>query len=579
MMVFKKLTSLLTLKQKRSALFLLLLMIVGMLLETLGVGLLVPVLAFMAQSNPLAEHPRLAALIARWGNPTASQLIIIGMCLLVAIYAFKAIFLALLNWRQARFVFKLQANLSQRLFSGYLYQPYTFHLQRNSSQLIQTISNETGQFSRGAMLPGMILLTEGLVLLGIGSLLLVIEPIGACLVMLILFGAGGIFYSLSRSRSVRWGKARQFHEGMAIQHLQQGLGGAKAVKLAGRENDFLTQFSAHNKSSANIWEKQITLQALPRLWLEFLAVLGLAILVTTLLLRGASVASLIPTIGLFAAAAFRLMPSFNRVLTAIQNLRFALPVTNRLIDELALFDNAHQGEDIGAFDFHHEIHLENVSYSYPDAMDSALKNVNITIKKGASLGIVGSSGAGKSTFVDVILGLLPPANGKVYVDNADIQDNLRGWMKMIGYVPQHIYLTDDSLRNNIAFGIPPEQIDDDAIWHSLKAAQLEDFVRNMPEGLATVVGERGVKLSGGQRQRIGIARALYNDPPVLVLDEATSALDAITEQGVMNAVRELHGKKTILIIAHRLSTVAHCDFVITLEAGQVITDNQILSKP
>ncbi|MDZ4154767.1 ABC transporter ATP-binding protein, partial [Methylicorpusculum sp.] len=413
----------------------------------------------------------------------------------------------------------------------------------------------------------MLLLTETLVLIGICTLLLIIEPIGALLVMTILAFAGGVFFHFSRKRSARWGKARQHHEGKSIQHLQQGLGGAKEVKLLGREESFIAQFALHSSGSASVWERQITLQALPRLWLELLAVVSLATLVLILLWRGGPLSNMIPTIGLFAAAAFRLMPSFNRVLTALQNLRFALPVTNRLVDELSLLSHAKKQNDKNSTRFQNELRLENVTYTYPDSPVQALKNLTLSIPCGASIGIIGSSGAGKSTLVDLLLGLLTPTTGDVLVDGVSIQSNMRGWMSQIGYVPQAIYLTDDSLRNNIAFGVPTHEIDESAILKALHAAQLDDFLTSLPEGLDTLVGERGIRLSGGQRQRIGIARALYNDPPILVLDEATSALDTNTEKEVMHAVNALHGKKTILIVAHRLSTLDNCDAIIRLENG------------
>ncbi len=548
-------------------------MFFGMLLETLGVGMVIPVLAFLSQEDTAAQYPALQKLLAHVGNPSGSELIVGVMLVMVLLYAVKTSFVAFVSWRQAKFVFSLQASLAQRLFSGYLRQPYAFHLQRNSAELLQTVANETAQFARGAMLPGMLLLTEMLVMIGICTLLLIIEPVGALLVMIILALAGGVFYRFSRQRSARWGKARQHHEGKSIQHLQQGLGGAKEVKLLGREESFIAQFASHSSASARVWERQITLQSLPRLWLELLAVVSLTSLVLILLWKGEPMNSLIPTIGVFAAAAFRLMPSFNRVLTAMQNLRFALPVTNRLVDELSLLKHKEESSNLTAVPFQKDLKLNNISYTYPNAPTSALKSLTLTVPFGASVGIIGSSGAGKSTLVDVFLGLLKPTSGEVLVDGANIQNNMRSWMNQIGYVPQAIYLTDDSLRNNIAFGVPQDEIKEDAVVRALHAAQLDDFLESLPEGLDTLVGERGVRLSGGQRQRIAIARALYNDPPILVLDEATSALDTKTEKEVMRAVNALHGDKTILIVAHRLTTVDNCDTIIRLENGKMVAED------
>jgi len=372
---------------------------------------------------------------------------------------------------------------------------------------------------------------------------------------------------------VRWGKVRQHHEGLRIQHLQQGLGGAKDVKLLGREGDFLAQYHLHHAQSARVGELQSTLQQLPRLWLELLAVGGLALLVFVMLGRGVELTSIVPTLGLFAAAAFRLMPSVSRVLASVQAVRYAMPVINTLHEELKLAapEPAIRTTDQGRR-FYREIRLTDVAYSYPGADTPALHGLTLAIKKGESVGFIGSSGSGKSTLVDVILGLLPPSNGSVLVDGQDIQEQLRTWQDQIGYVPQSIYLTDDTLRRNVAFGIPDEHIDDAAVQRAIRDAQLEEFVGGLPNGVESIVGERGIRLSGGQRQRIGIARALYHDPSVLVMDEATSALDATTESGVMEAVTALRGSKTILIVAHRLTTVGQCDRIYRLESGTVVAE-------
>ena len=566
----KDLGVLLSRQQKRSALLLLCLMLMAMLLEMLGIGLVIPVLTLITQPGAMAQYPQLATAMAWVGNPTAKEMILMVLSLLVGVYAFKVVFIGFVTWRQARFVFGVQASLAQRLFSGYLQLPYSFHLQRNSAQLIQNVLSETNQFARGAMLPAMLLLTEAMVLFGICILLLVVEPLGALSIMIIMLFAGGLFYSMTRSRSRRWGQARQLHEGISLRHLQQGLGGLKEVKLLGCEDNFLAQFSGHMNRTAQIWQRQTTLQAIPRLWLELLAVCGLTALVGIFIWQGKPLDRLVPTMGLFAVAAFRLMPSFNRALTASQNLRFALPVISRLVEELRLFGHEQAYQHSGKLAYRHELLLQNVCFTYPGASTQVLNEISLRIPCGDCIGIIGGSGAGKSTLVDLVLGLHQPTRGSILADGVDIYSDTRGWMNQIGYVPQSIYLIDDTLRSNIAFGVPPEQVDEKSVLRALYAAQLEAFVGALPEGLDTVVGERGVRLSGGQRQRIGIARALYHDPSVLVLDEATSALDYETEQGVMEAVRALHGAKTIIIVAHRISTVMHCDTVVRLEQGAVV---------
>jgi ABC-type multidrug transport system fused ATPase/permease subunit len=556
--------------QRRMALALLGMMMVGTVLETLGVALVTPVLALMSRVGPAGGTSRLEQLLPPSLHLTRGQLLGAAVTALVAVYAIKALYLGFLAWRQSRFVFDLQLSLSQRLFSGYLHQPYAFHLQRNSAQMIRNVVSETSQFSHLAVIPGITLLSEALVLAGIAALLLVMEPIGASIVILTISLAGALFHRLTRMRLLRWGQAREHHEGMRLQHLQQGLGGVKDVKLLGRESQFLATYATHDKGVARVQERQLTLQALPRLWLELLGVVGLAALVFTLLLQSRPLDTMVPTLGLFAAAAFRLMPSVTKVLTAIQSLRFADPVIRTLAAELGQLQSSPAVQRSGDFPLRRSLRLDNVSYAYPGTADAALKDVNLTIRQGSSVGFVGGSGAGKTTLIDLVLGLLSPTSGAVRVDDADIRQNLRGWQDQIGYVPQSIYLTDDTIRCNIAFGVDPRQIDDHAVWRALRAAQLEEFVSALPDGLDTFVGERGVRISGGQRQRIGIARALYNDPDVLVLDEATSALDTATEQDVMGAVKALRGMKTILIVAHRISTVEHCDVVVRLERGSVV---------
>lgn len=557
--------------QRKAAFVMLALMLVGMVLETLGIGLVIPALTLMTQGDILSPQPDFARIVVEWlGSPTQAQLVMGGMLLLAIVYLVKAVFLAFLAWRQSTFVYGLEASLSQRLFTGYLRQPYTFHLQRNSAQLIQYSVNEVSQLSRGAVHSAMILFAELLVMTGIGVLLLVVEPVGAILVIATLGLTGFAFYKLSKARLMRWGRARQYHEGMRIQHLQQGLGGAKDVKLLGRESDFLASYAFHNEETAKVYIRQNTLEALPRLWLELLAVIGLVVLVISMLAQGKPIESVLPTLGLFAAAAFRLMPSTNRVLTTLQNLRYAFPVIEVIARELALLANAPSAASVEHLTLCRSLSIHNVSYTYSGATESALKNINLEVEIGKSVGFIGGSGAGKSTLIDVILGLLTPDQGRLTIDGKNINEVLRGWQNQIGYVPQTIYLTDDTLRRNIAFALSENQIDDLAIKRALEAAQLSEFIATLPDGLNTVVGERGVRLSGGQRQRIGIARALYHDPAVLVLDEATSSLDIATERDVMQAVNALHGEKTILIVAHRLSTVEHCDAIIHLERGEVV---------
>lgn len=588
MRVLRQIFRLLSRKQRRSAAMLILMMIVGMVLETFGIGLVIPVLGLLTAENPATTYPALAPVLEALGNPSRDRLIIAGMLGLFGIYIIKVFFLGWLAWLESRFAFGVQASLSQELFSGYLQQPWIFHLQRNSAQLIRNAMGEVAQFTSNALLPSMMLLSECLVITGIGILLISVEPLGALVVVSVLVIAAWIFQRVTRGRILKWGKARQYHEGLRIQHLQQGLGGAKDVKLLGREAEFIKQYGEHNAGSARASQRQYAVKQFPRLWLELLGVGGLTFLVLVMVGQNKPMGAFLPTLGLFAAAAFRLMPSANRVLTAIQNLRYGLPIVQNLNREKDYIDAMPRERGDSIMSLERDIEVEGVVFRYPNAGADALKGVTLAIQRGTSVGFIGSSGSGKSTLIDVILGLLAPLSGRVKVDGVDIQERLRAWQNSIGYVPQTIFLTDDTLRRNVAFGLPSEQIDDGAVTKALRAAQLEKFVNELPDGVNTVVGERGVRLSGGQRQRIGIARALYHDPPILVLDEATSSLDTETELELMNAVNALQGRKTIILVAHRLTTVERCDRIFLLENGrlacsgshdQVVTANKASKLP
>ena len=419
----------------------------------------------------------------------------------------------------------------------------------------------------------MVFISESLLILGVSIVLILVEPVGALMVVAVLGGATLVFQYFTRRRIVRWGETRRHNDGMRIKHMQQALGSVKDIKLMGREREFLARYADHNRRAANAAEKQTTLSQLPKLWLELLAVSGLALLVSTMVLQGQDMVSILPTLAVFGAAAFRMLPSVNRLVNSAQSMRFSSTVIDSLYGELQLPapELVARGE-APASEFQNEIRVTNVSFTYAGANRPALSNLSFSVAKGESIGLIGPSGSGKSTAIDVFLGLLTPASGSVSVDGVDIQEDLRRWQNQIGYVPQAIYLADESLLRNVAFGIASERIDAEAVDRAIRAAQLEEFVAGLPNGLDTVVGERGVRLSGGQRQRIGIARALYHDPAVLVLDEATSALDSATERGVMAAVEALHGSKTILIVAHRLSTVENCDRILQLHEGRLVAE-------
>lgn len=570
---FSNIQLLLTKVEKRNAWFLLILMFVGMLLETVSIGLVVPLIGLMTQENIAVKYPSLAPILATFDNLSQTKLILAAMFFLIFIYLLKTCFLAFSIWRQTSFAYKLQGRVSEQLFKLYLLQPYTFHLYKNSADLIRNTTSEVTLFTL-VINAFLLLITEMMVLTGIAIILIYIEPVGAIAVVSVLTVAGLFFHRFTRNRVLNWGKARQRHDGLRIQHLQQGLGGVKEVKLYGREDFFLQQFSFQNYKSAKINGNQVMVQQFPRLGLEFLAILGLAILVFIMSFNGVDLVTIVPTLGLFAAAAFRLMPSANRLLGALQTIKFYAPVVEMLSKELStestLKNTPTSPIPNEIIKLEHKIEFRKVSYTYEGASKKALENVSLTIEKGETVGIIGASGSGKSTLIDILLGLLNTSEGSVLIDNIRLDENSKSWQAKIGYVPQSIYLTDDSLKSNVAFGLPKEGIDDELVMKAIEAAQLAEFISQLPDGIDTFVGERGIRLSGGQRQRIGIARALYHNPEVLVLDEATSALDSETEHDVMQAIYALHKTKTVVIIAHRLSTVEKCDRLFQLEMGKLV---------
>lgn len=570
MTLIKNVIKLLTPLELKGLLILLGMTFIGMFMEMLGVGLVIPVIGLLVQENLATSTPFFNELYIFFGSPSKKSLIMGTLLALVGVFLIKNVFIAVMIWLQARFISNLQADMSQRLFTIYLRQPYTFHLQHNSSELIRNVGGEVTMLGSGIIAPGIQLITEGLVLLGIFTLLMLVEPIGTLVIGTVLGIASLSFYRLTKRYVSKWGETRQYHDGMRTQHLYQGLGGAKEVKLLGRESDFVDKYAFHTDMIASVNKFQTTLQQLPRLWLELLAVTALASLILIMLVQDGETNTILPTLGLFAAAAFRLMPSISRMINSLQQIRFSLPVVTTLYHELLLDSPESNTKKIKVrTEFNKSVCISDVNYTYPGSSCSSLKNISLSINKGDSIGIIGPSGSGKSTLIDVILGLLTPSSGTIIVDRQNIQNNIRSWQDNIGYVSQSIYLTDDTLRRNVAFGLADDEINDKAVTRAIKDAQLEKFVTELPNALETIVGEHGVRLSGGQRQRIGIARALYHDPSVLVLDEATSALDTQTEVGVMQAIKELRGKKTILIVAHRLSTVNHCNKLYRIENGEI----------
>ncbi|HBS51492.1 MAG TPA: ATPase [Coxiellaceae bacterium] len=494
-------------------------------------------------------------------------------------YIIKVVFLGFLSWRQMSFVWGVQTELSKKLFVGYLRLPYSFHLQHNSAQLIHNISYGTSLFSQNTLTASTTLIIETLAFISVTTLLIINEPYGTLLIVSLLGLIGLVLSRSIRNHTLYWGECYQKHEKMLIQYIQQGLGAIKDVKLLGCEDYLLRQYQEHSINRAKFARNKATVDNLPPFLIEMLAVLGLAVLVVTMIWQNKTKEEMLPVLGLFAAGSFRLMPSINRILGAIQNIRFSLPIVDILYKEICIIDREDkekflQKKNPSNKEFSNVITIDKLCFGYPNTKVFTLKDISLSIRYGATIGFVGSSGAGKSTLVNIILGLFAPNKGTVNIDGANVENNLRGWQNQIGYVSQSIYLIDDTLRRNIAFGLPEEDINEVALEQAVRAAQLEQFIKDLPLGMNTIVGERGVRLSGGQCQRIGIARALYHDPKILVLDEATNSLDIITERSVMDVVYDLKGSKTIIIVAHRLSTVERCDHVFHIENGRIVRDGK-----
>jgi ABC-type multidrug transport system fused ATPase/permease subunit len=499
-----------------------------------------------------------------------TQLIQLAVGFMLAVYVVKNVFLAVSTWIQRGFLTRVTSRIAARMLEVYIRQPYAFHLRKNSSSLIRN-TQDAQLIVAGGIEPMLTILTEGLIALALFSVLVAIEPLGTICVIGVLLGATFVFQRFFDQKLQRWGTLRQIQKGAIIQTIQQGLGAVKDVQVLGREDWFVDEHRERQALDANLLRRINTVQAIPRLWLEVMAIAGLVGLVVIMLATGKEIDRIIPTVGLFAATSFKVLPSINKLVNSRQTLKVSRSTIETIHHDLDLPVAMSRSTVNSGFQFKSVV-VEHLDFKYEQSESLVLSSINLKILSGEAVGFVGQSGSGKSTLIDIMLGLLHPQSGSVFINGQLIEDVKQSWQKAIGYIPQTIFLMDDSLRRNIAIGIADKEIDELAITEALKSAQLEEFVASLPDGLDTVVGERGVRLSGGQRQRIGIARALYHRPSVLVLDEATSSLDTETEHGVMQAVQALQGDKTVIIVAHRLSTVEYCDRLYRLDAGRIVDE-------
>jgi len=488
-------------------------------------------------------------------------------------YLVKNIALGLIASAQAYVVSHSIAVMARRLLEGYLAMPLPFHLRRNSAELIRNTNDSVDMVCRLVLQPAVSMISEALIVFGIVVVLMATAPLVTLIALVVLLGLLLGLLALTQRAMGRWGAQEHDLRNRALRTLQQSLGGFKEVKIMGRERYFYDLFSAQQQQFVRLRHRFATVSYLPRLMVETVFICGVLLVVLLVTARGSTGPEIIPLLGLYAYAGFRVIPSVNRIMMYLNSMRYGSCAIDELYDDFLLFARTPSAVLEVAdrpLPFTQAIALEHVAYRYDGAHAPVLQDVTLRIERGESIGIVGPTGAGKSTLVDIVLGLLQPTGGRVTVDGTDLGTAVRSWQRKIGYVPQAIYLMDDTIRRNVAFGLTDDVIDEAQVQTAVRMAQLHDFIAALPNGLDTVVGERGVRLSGGERQRVGIARALYHAPEVLVFDEATSALDVHTEREVTRAIEALHGRNTMLIIAHRLSTVRACDRLVFLRSGRVV---------
>lgn len=546
-------------------------MVIGAAFEVVGISFVIPLMNVISGSENIITE----LFQSYFGIDDRKSVALISVSFFAIIYILKGIYLSGLAWLIAKFTYTVKADVGSNLIERYLSAPYEFHLLNNSAQLIRNLTTETVQLVLNVFNPLLILISESVVIVAIVIFLLAIEPTGSIIVVSIIAVLSYGFQWFIGDYTKKLGKIRQHADGMVIQHSQEALVGIKDVKILGKEAQFYDQFRSHNFTTSNVSAKQYTVNQIPKMYLETIGVLVFLLLIAILIIRGdRDYSEIVSVLGVFALAAFRLLPCANRILSALNSLRFADSVLSNLYSELAATKTKEQLKKnldvkLSQSHFQQSIELKDVYYRYPESNEFALSNINLSIKKGESIGIIGESGSGKSTLSYAILGLLPPTKGAIYFDGMNIDANIKEWQTQIGYVQQDIFLLDDTIKRNIAFGELDSDIDPDKIIAVIAEAQLADFVKGLPDGINTQLGERGVRLSGGQKQRIGIARALYRNAPILIFDEATSALDTETETEIISAIKSFKGVRTSIVIAHDLSTIDYCDRIIELKKGQI----------
>lgn len=561
-----------TTKEKMICALIVVMMLIGALLEALGIGAIMPLLALMSDENYLQKHPDIANVAYSLGITTHRDFIMASTIMLIIIYIIKNLYLIFQTRVQIYFALNKQISLSKKLLAFYLSKPYEFHLKNNSAVLIRNVCNFVEQVISSLLLSEFYLFSEIITALGIWGMLLCVDPITAIITAGLIGGLVAMtIYQMNREIK-KQGIIRSEHSAELLKWLNQGLGSVKETTVMGKKSFFINRCCNAYDKYGQAHAKYQFLTQLPRMFIEILAVGGLLLLVVFKLSLGSNPAEIVPLLGAISLAAFRLMPSATRIISYSNNIQYFLPVLNMIYDDLRAAVNQKVNIDVDSHKklaFQNKITFQNLEFSYSGTDRKVLSGVSFEIKKGDFVGIIGQSGAGKTTFVDILLGLFCPTEGKILIDGIDVQSDIDGWRKNLAYVPQSIYLIDGSIKENIALGVDASDVDIELLNRVIGMAELTEFVNNLPDGIETSVGERGVMLSGGQRQRIGIARALYQQPDILILDEATSALDNDTEKSITDTILNLKGEITIISIAHRLSTLVDCDYKLEFFHGKV----------
>lgn len=571
--LFYKLGYIFNRRDKRNIAILLFAVIVGSFLELSAVAVFKPFADILMNPNAIRKNRYLVWIYDFFDCQTYKEfLTVLSICIIV-IYVVKNVYLICERSYMFKFSYDTQKNLSTRLLVTYMKEPYTFHLNKNIATLQRSLQEDTSQFMQ-VILYSLELITEVVTCIVLGLFLLIESKSITIVVLSLLCLCVGLFFFITKKYARGLGQKNQRYRGMIFQWMNQSLGGIKEIKILEREQYFVDEYQMYYAKFSRGLRISRVISILPKYIVEAVCMTGLLLaIIIKMYFGGADVIYYLPQLAVFAIAALRLMPSVGKINEYTTSILYALPSVDLVyhdLNEIASYVEQQDSEVKEEWNLEKEIRVEHVTYAYPNVEEPVIREADLVIEKGSTVAFIGASGAGKTTMVDLILGLLEPQEGRIMADELNVHEKPRTFHAQIGYIPQVIYLSDDTIRNNIAFGVKHGDIDEQAVLRAMEKAQLSDFINSLPHGLDTIVGDRGVRLSGGQRQRIGIARALYHDPEILVLDEATSALDNDTETAVMEAVENLLGIKTMIIIAHRLTTIRNVDRIYEVEGGKVI---------